>query len=424
MNGYRGLPANTKDVNINHFDYNTKNLTYVPVNTITKNNASTRIYLGSDGNYYKKDGDNYNKIATKTLATDYKFPTSITYRIGDKSYGVYKDTNNNYYYLDGATLTKVDNEIDLRAMQNARANTSTLVTNNSSQAKPTNRNTNTNTNLDVDTSTKTINVGEGYNPYKDLYDALKEDFDARNKRLDEVEAQLAELTRPKTAREIAEELSIDYDEQNLLNMYNEDTNTFYDDMIKAQNETRDQYLRNNSQYVNQLARNYLDSYRYAAPTAVGKAALAANVLASNLYASQDNSANDTGMLQSVNALEEARRAELAMNPYTAKDYYTQMGKALANASATRNYSDVMQYQQKSNALAQIDAANRALNQYNAQAAATKYSGLASAQGTTASSSGNDSYLRQLYNTIYAGNNGNKTKTARAMYGILTGAGTK
>lgn len=424
MNGYRGLPANTRDVNINHFDYNTKNLTYVPVNTITKNNASTRIYLGSDGNYYKKDGDNYNKIATETLATNYKFPTSITYRIGDKSYGVYKDTNNNYYYLDGTTLTKVDNEIDLRAMQNARANTSTLVTNNSSQAKPTNKNTNTNTNLDVDTSTKTINVGEGYNPYKDLYDTLKEDFDARNKRLDEVEAQLAELTRPKTAREIAEELSIDYDEQNLLNMYNEDTNTFYDDMIKAQNETRDQYLRNNSQYVNQLTRDYLDSYKYAAPTAIGKAAKAANVLASNLYASQDNSANDTGMLQSVNALKEARNAELAMNPYTAKDYYTQMGTALANASATRNYSDVLQYQNKSNALAQIDAANRALNQYNAQAAATKYSGLASAQGTTAGGSGNSSYLQQLHNFYYNTNGGDRVKTANALYSTLMGSGTK
>lgn len=422
MNGYRGLPANIKDVNINHFDYSTKNLTYTPINALTKNSASTRIYLGSDGNYYTKDGNNYNKIATKTLATDYKLSTPITYKIGDKTYSVYKDTNNDYYYLDGATLTKVDNEIDLRAMKNAKANASTLVTNNSSQAKPTNKNTNTN--LDVDTSTNTINVGGGGNPYKDLYDALKEDFDAKNKRLDEVEAQLAELTRPKTAREIAEELAIDYDEQNLLNMYNEDTNTFYDDMIKAQNETRDQYLRNNSQYVNQLTKDYLDSYKYAAPTAVGKAAKAANVLASNLYASQDNSANDTGMLQSVNALEEARKAELAMNPYTAKDYYTQMGTALANASATRNYADVLQYQNKSNALAQIDAANRAANVYNAQAAATKYSGLAGAQGTTASGAGADSYLRQLYNLYYNTNGGDKVKTANALYSTLMGSGTK
>ena len=258
--------------------------------------------------------------------------------------------------------------------------------------------------------------------YKSQYDDLLKRFEEQEARNQELADQLLELTRPKSAQEVADELSIDYNEANILRMMNEDTNTYYDDMVKAQNTARDNYLRNNSQYVNNEVRNYLDSYQYAAPTATGKAAKAANVLATNIAATQDNAYNDTGMLQSVNELESARTKDLAANKNTARDYYTKMGVALANAGATRNYADVLQYQNKSNALAQMDASNRTYAGLLANAAASQYAGLAQAAGTTASSGGYSSNLQNIYNLFLKLNGGNKSKAANATYGSLVGSG--
>lgn len=206
--------------------------------------------------------------------------------------------------------------------------------------------------------------------------------------LDRLEA----LEKPKvyTANEIADfyGLTDQYNEQNILNNYNEATNEFYNDMISEQNKLRTQYARNNTQYLNQITDSYLDSYKNSAPTATGKGTLAANYLSTMLNADNQNSANDLGMLQSVNTLDEARKAELEQNKSTAKQYYNKMGAYLSGLSTQLNASDVKQYVDSLDAYSQMYSASRNYQASLAQANAAKYAGLAQASGINASAKAN------------------------------------
>lgn len=204
-----------------------------------------------------------------------------------------------------------------------------------------------------------------------------------------------------SAKELADHYDVDYNEQNILKDYNDKTNKFYDEAIATQEALREQTIRNDSQYMRQLTEAYLDSYRNAAPTATGKGTLAANTLSNLINASDTMSYNDYGMQQSINALSEERKAELENNPLLAKDYYNSIGRYLSTLSSNLNAADVKAYVADLDKYSTEYMADRQTAAAYANAAATKYSGLAQAASTRASNvySSYDPYA-SLYNYYY------------------------
>lgn len=76
--------------------------------------------------------------------------------------------------------------------------------------------------------------------------------DGSSQLLKEIKSQLAELTKIYSADELAERHGIDLNYNNILADYNTKTNEYYDNMIKANNDLRTQYDRNNTVYDNYL----------------------------------------------------------------------------------------------------------------------------------------------------------------------------
>lgn len=254
------------------------------------------------------------------------------------------------------------------------------------------------------TTDTTTGGGGGYTapyiPYPDMSRYTAE--------IEALQRELAELKRPRSAKELAEiyGLTDQYNEENILRDYNEATNQYYDTAVAEQNKLRTNYARNNATYVDRVADAYLDSYKNSAPTAVGRGTRAANTLSTLLQAEQTNASNDYGMMQSVNNLEEARKAELAANPDLARQYYNSIGTYLSTLSATLNQSDVKQYVDSLDAYTTKYAADRSYQSYLAQANAAKYAGLANAASANASSAADNSAWYQLYNYFMATNKGN------------------
>ena len=233
--------------------------------------------------------------------------------------------------------------------------------------------------------------------------------------------KIDKLEQPKvySAQELADIYDLDYNEQNILNDYNKSTNEYYDEAVKAQNDLRTQYAKNNARYVDQIADSYIDSYANAAPTAVGKGSLAANALSTQLNAAQLNAANDYGMMQSVNNLEEARKAELKENPNLAKQYYNSIGAYLSGLSSDLNKSDVKQYIDQLDAYSQMYAADRSYQSYLAQANAAKYAGLANAAATNAAAASNRSNsFDKLWNYFYTSRGGDSNYASNAVANLL------
>ena len=310
---------------------------------------------------------------------------------GSKSYDVYS-ANGAYFYKSGNSYIPITNTTVIKSLKNNKAQTIDLnpkppvtklpgstidVTVN---AKPSNNTTN---NITQPTYTAPSN-----NPNVELTNKLNE----QSEMIKELTDKIYELENPKvmSADEAAKHFGIDYNYDNILKDYNEQTNAYYGNAIDEQEDLRTQYLRNNAQYYDNLVDSYIDSYANAAPTATGKGALAANALTTQLNANKTNAANDYGMLQSVNNLEKARDAELAGNPYLAKQYYNNIGTYLSTLTANKNTYDVKQYVDKLDAYSSMYASARATQAAMAQANAAKYSGLANAGIYNAASNASNS----------------------------------
>lgn len=225
---------------------------------------------------------------------------------------------------------------------------------------------------------------------------------------DEMVRRNEEMSRIMSAPEAAKHFGIDYNEENILKDYNDASNKKFDELTSAQQDLREQTLRNNAQYIRQTADAYLDSYRNAAPTATGRGALAANMLSNMINATDTLSYNDYGMLQSVNALEQERKKELENNKMLAKDYYTKMGTYLSTLSANKNAADVKATIANMDKYATEYAASRKTAAANAAAAASRYSGLASAASTSANAAANSALAKwyQIYDRYLAQTGGN------------------
>ena len=250
----------------------------------------------------------------------------------------------------------------------------------------------------VDTTKENIGGG-GYNladdpAYKALVNQNKQLTDALNGLKDQ-------FKRPEKlgAEYWAKILGEDYNLENILNRYNQKTNDYYDSLVAHNEDTRNRYIRNNYNFLDDTINSYLNSYKQAAPTATNNRAKAATALANSMYGFDYNTDNDYLALQNKNYLEQERKAELAKNPFEAESYYNTMSNYLANIEGQMNTEKVKQYVNSLDAYAQKVAANRAAvsTVYNANAA--KYQGLADAASTRATAAANN-YLNDAKQNMY------------------------
>lgn len=225
-------------------------------------------------------------------------------------------------------------------------------------------------------------------------------IDWLQKKNEDLDKRIYELEHPKvmTADELAEFHGIDYNEQHILDEYNDRTNKYYQDAIDKYYDLRNnlvgQASRNNQRTIN----DYLGEWTNAAPTAARRGELAANALSAYMNANYDLNAEDYALNQAQNGLRSEWDAELAANPNTARQQYNAMGTTLASLSANLNTSQVKQYIDQLDAYSQMYAANRAVSAAAAQGVASQYAGLANAAATNASTNAaRYNSWEQLYN---------------------------
>ena len=231
--------------------------------------------------------------------------------------------------------------------------------------------------------------------------------------------QIQDLKKPNvmSAQELAEIYGWDYNRDNILKNLNEKTEQYYDDLIAEQNINRNQYVQDNAVYNRSILNAYADAYANAARTRSGNATRAANILGSMITMDQANAENDYGMMQSVNNLVEAQKAELANNPYLAEEAYNTLGTYASQLSANLNASQVQQYADKLASLSDMYAADRAYQATQAQAAATKYSGLANAAINNAQATGSSVY--DNFFKYFLGQTGDPNAAAQSVWNTIS-----
>ena len=217
---------------------------------------------------------------------------------------------------------------------------------------------------------------------------------------------------------VARANGIDYNLANILADYNQRTNDYYDAATAEYEADRNRYVQSSNNYANRIMDEYLDSYANAAATAAGRGATAASALMTDLNTQSVNTANDQGMLQTVNNLNESRKAELVKNKYLAEQYYNDLGTYLSQVSTAQYGADVNKYVKAMDAYAQEYAADRALAESEARAASTKYAGLANASAYKSSRAGSTSAWDRLYNYYLVRYNGNDKMAANAVINNL------
>ena len=396
--------------------------------------------LGTALDNKKKSEELGNKLLNTTYKTttnkygDTSIRTRAYYR--GKEYPIFLGKDGTYYII---TSDKNDGIIgvdktSMQLLETIKKNNDVTVNLDKGANHVYNPNQKTETKTETKPKTETnTNTGGGVNTNTPDYTYYTKELDKRDSRINELEARIDELTKPMSAKEAAELYGLTdlYNEANILKDYNKATNDYYNEAVDAQEGLRSDYARNNAQYMNQLVDTYIDSYQNKAPTAMGKGAVAANALTTMLNANAINNENDYGMMQSVNSLEEARKAELKNNPNLAKQYYNKIGTYLSTLSATKNASDVKQAVDELDAYGQRYAADRYLQAAEASAAATKYSGLANATATNASanaarSNSTTQRFQNLYNYYYNRNNQNADAASKAVATLLNNStgGTK
>ena len=400
---------------------------------LSKNKAQT-LYIRDN-----KPSPNSNKPASKNEFATYNpeearkqfgKPLNTKVIVNGKSYDVHK-AGGSYFYYDpkSQTIKPIDRRWNSAIDKNLPQSLNIGVYQEPG-TEPTHPggNTDPNTTPETDvTPESNPGAGGGIAPYIPAAPADPVILGKLNQALAELEALKKPVVR--SADELAKIYGIDYNEKNILNNYNDATNEYYANVIKEQNDLRNDYVRNNGQYLDNVTEAYLDSYRNAAPTATGKGTVAANTLSTQLNASQMNAANDYGMLQSVNNLEEAKKAELAKNPDLARQYYNRIGTYLSNLSANLNKSDVQQYVGDLDYYTKVYAADRGLQRDQAAAAANKYSGLANAQAIGANNAANSynsraQQFQRLWDYFYKTHNNNANFASNATHNALMNGSQK
>lgn len=220
------------------------------------------------------------------------------------------------------------------------------------------------------------------------------------------------------AEAVAERHNIDYNLANILADYNQRTNDYYDAATAEYDADRTRYVQASNNYANRIMEEYLDSYANAAATASGRGTQAAAALITDLNTQAEVAANDLGMLQTVNNLNAARKAELVNNKFLAEQYYNDLGTYLSQISTAQYGADVNKYVKSMDAYAQRYAADRALAENEARAASVKYAGLANAAASKSSQTSSTAAWDRLYNYYLVRYNGNEEMASNAVINNL------
>ena len=356
-----------------------------------------------------------NKINSKTVLTD---------KDGNR-YDIYSDNKGKYYYELNGKYEEItnknvlqdildDREIDYTTEQATKVDPPAPIFKDPSGTKvPEEPKKETTTKPTTSGSTNTgVPSYTAPSPSKreQLLESQLNDYKAE---LDALKEQL----KPRSAQEMAKIYGVDYNLDNILADYNKQTNEYYNDAIAKQTEYRNDFARDNALFYDKLINEYLDSYKNTAATNTNKGIRTANALSNAINANNVNAANDYGMLQSINNLGEAKKAELANNPYLAEQQYNKLGTYLSNLSANINTSDVKQYVDSLDAYSNLYSGSRQYQNYLAQAAQSKYSGLANAAKYNASATG-DSSLAKIYENYFNLTRGNRKDAANAFVNTI------
>lgn len=293
--------------------------------------------------------------------------------------------NRNNVYKGGINFTP--NAVDMKTANYKYRAASTNVSSNPLSTKstaPTNKTNNTN-------NTTTTNTQPIYN-----YDggggggtdpAISTLINMLQKQNEKMEQRIYELEHPKvwSAQELADfyGMSDIYNEDYWLKDYNKKTNDYYNAAIETQRDLRDDYAANNADQYRRMVGDYVDAYKNTAQTSNTRGTVAANTLSTMLGSGQNYAEDDYNLLQTENYLEEMRKADLANNPWLARQQYNNIGTYLSSLSAQKNASDVKQYVDTLDAYGQMYAADRAAQGLANQGIASKYNGLAQAQAVNA-----------------------------------------
>ena len=216
------------------------------------------------------------------------------------------------------------------------------------------------------------------------------------------------------AEAVAERHGIDYNLANIQADYDQRTQDYYDAATAEYEADRTRYVQASNNYANRIMEEYLDSYANAAATASGRGSQAAAALITDLNTQADVAANDLGMLQTVNNLNEARKAELVNNKFLAEQYYNNLGTYLSQVSTAQYGADVNKYVKAMDAYAQRYAADRALAENEAREASVRYAGLANANLYKSQNASSTATWQRLYNYYLTRYNGNEQMASNAV----------
>jgi hypothetical protein len=255
------------------------------------------------------------------------------------------------------------------------------------------------------------------------YTVPSPDYSYYQKQIADMQAEINELKRPKSGPELAAHYGI---QDTLANqgywagIYADDFNQYYDDLVNKQNEYRNRYARNNGTYDDYLEREYINSYNNASNARTTRGAIAANALSTGNVNDYNSSKNDNAMMQSVDALEAQRVADLAGVDYKAAQTYTDVMKELMTLGANHDASMVQDIVNQLGAASKVNAEQKKYASALASAYSTKYNGLVNARNS-------NSTLNQLQNyyNYYKTMLGDEHQAANAVVnGVLgrTGAG--
>lgn len=337
------------------------------------------------------------------------------YSLNGKEYDTYRGPDGAYYYKDGnkyiqaseyaSEIIAKNNKVSFTDQINTKQNSSKAGSSSSTGSsgggfRDSSNNTNTQTDISYGGGSGSSGGGSGRVGSGGVNDSYYQRL------IEEYRQKIDELQNPKvwTAQELAELYSLEdeYNYEKQLERYNDLTEKYYADAISEQENINRLAELSSSNNSNRLLRNYINSYNNAAPTAVGKGVLAANLLSSMINADAANEEMSTGLNSIVNSYVEKRKDELENNPLLAREQYNNIGKTLLDFGANMNTSDVQNYINTLNAYETAYAGIRNAQNNLASTAASAYQ--QRAEAALASNKYNVDNAMQKYYQAYYGDN--------------------
>lgn len=222
------------------------------------------------------------------------------------------------------------------------------------------------------------------------------------------EVDTMETPKVWTAEELAKHYGVEdlYNMDYLTKMYTDATNKYYSDAVAKQLQYNANAELSNSLYANQLLKAYVNSYNNAAPTAIGRGAVAANALNTMLGTDMASETASSNLNSIINDYREQQQAELANVAAKARENYEDKGKWLLSQGANINASEVQEYIKSLDAYdkayagirnAQVNLANTSANAYQQAAQAGITNASYAAQNAT------QNLLQQMYKARYGEN---------------------